>query len=334
MFALLSGILLAQSVNLSPTVLTLLVAQAYAAAAIGAFRNLPLTYVGGLVIGVGASLMTKYIPTSSAILTGLPASLPFLVLFAVLIVLPKRTLATRLQSIPLPRASWSAPTRANAGIGVVVVAAFALVPAVVGANYINDWTVALTTILILLSLGLLVKTSGQVSLCHMTFAAIGVCAFSRFTTDVHLPWLVALVLAGLVALPAGALLAIPAIRLSGLYLALATLGFGLLVQNMFYNTNWMFGAEGQGVTVPRPSLSWLDGNDDRQYYYVVLAVVWDACCERWATRVSRCRRVAPASRRLRWWCSASRRSSPESPARSSAAHSRRRAGPHSIQRCR
>jgi hypothetical protein len=43
------------------------------------------------------------------------------------------------------------------------------------------------------------------------------------------PWLLALVLAGLIAVPIGALIAIPAIRLSGIFLALATLGCGILI---------------------------------------------------------------------------------------------------------
>jgi ABC-type branched-subunit amino acid transport system ATPase component/branched-subunit amino acid ABC-type transport system permease component len=271
MFALLSGILLAQSVNLDPVVLTLLVAQAYAAAAIGAFSSLPMTYVGGLAIGVGASILTKYIPTT-AILSGIPSSLPFLVLFAVLVVMPKRKLATRLQSIPLPRASWSAPLRVHGFLGLIVLVLLAFVPQMISGTQITQWTVALTTVIMLLSLGLLVKTSGQISLCHVAFAAIGAAAFARFTTHMHVPWLPALILAGLVAVPVGALIAIPAIRLSGLYLALATFGFGLLLQNMFYNTSWMFGGNGQGVAMPRPKLSWLTVDTDNRFYYVVLAI--------------------------------------------------------------
>ena len=45
------------------------------------------------------------------------------------------------------------------------------------------------------------------------------------------------------AVPVGVLLAIPAIRLTGLYLALATFGFGILLQGMFYTENYMFGLQ-------------------------------------------------------------------------------------------
>ena len=46
-FAALSGLLIAPNLQLSALALTLLVVQAFSAAAIGYFTNLPLTYVGG-----------------------------------------------------------------------------------------------------------------------------------------------------------------------------------------------------------------------------------------------------------------------------------------------
>ncbi len=50
-----------------------------------------------------------------------------------------------------------------------------------------------------------------------------------------------------IAIPIGALLAIPAIRLSGVFLALATLGFGVFVEQMFYTSSFMFGDLNSGV---------------------------------------------------------------------------------------
>jgi ABC-type branched-subunit amino acid transport system ATPase component/branched-subunit amino acid ABC-type transport system permease component len=85
--------------------------------------------------------------------------------------------------------------------------------------------------------------------------------------------LVALVLASLLAVPIGAVLSIPAIRLTGLYLALATFGFGILLQNMFYSQDYMFGATGLGLPEPRPGWSWVDVQSDKGYYYLVLLFV-------------------------------------------------------------
>ena len=95
---------------------------------------------------------------------------------------------------------------------------------------------------------------------------------SPFANGAGIPWIPALILAGLVTVPIGAVLAIPAIRASGLYLALATFGFGLVLQDMFYNTNVMFGSIGLGIQMPKPSLSWLDVGSSTGFYYVVLAI--------------------------------------------------------------
>jgi len=264
-FASATGVLLAPLLPLDPTVLTLLVIQAFGAAALGAFTNLPLTFAGGLGIGVLAALCTKWFTTG--ILASVSPAVPFLVLFVTLLVFPRRYLIERSRSIPLAAPNWTAPPVLQSGIGAVVFVVLALVPLFAGIH-LADWTTALGTVILFLSLGLLVRTSGQVSLCQVGFAAIGVTAFAHFTTDLHFPWLIGLLAAGLVAVPTGALLAIPAIRLTGLYLAIATFGFGITLYYMFYTQNFMFGGVGGGLSVPRPSISWL--NSDTGFYYLVL----------------------------------------------------------------
>jgi ABC-type branched-subunit amino acid transport system permease subunit len=120
----------------------------------------------------------------------------------------------------------------------------------------------------LLALAALVRLSGQVWLCHVGFGAIGSAGFSHFAAGAGLPWLVAVALAGLVAVPVGALIAIPAIRLSGVYLAIATFGFGILLQRLLYSTSFMFGTSTNGVPAPRPRALGLDS--DTGYYFVLL----------------------------------------------------------------
>src|SRR5262249_33281778 len=112
----------------------------------------------------------------------------------------------------------------------------------------------------------------QISLCHLSFAAVGAAAFGHFADSYHLPWLLALLFAVLIAVPVGAIVSIPAIRLSGLFLALATLGFGILLQYLFYSTNLMFGLTTAGTPAPRPQISvfGLSLASDRGFYYVLL----------------------------------------------------------------
>ena len=152
---------------------------------------------------------------------------------------------------------------------MVAVGLLAVVPEAVGAAKINFYTIGLSNMILLLSLGLLVKTSGQVSLCQATFAAIGAVAFSQLTRQLGIPWFAALILAGLIVVPVGAFVALPAIRLSGLFLALATFGFGSFVQQTLYSRGWMFTVLGTGKAVPRPAI----GSTDKSYYYLVLAVM-------------------------------------------------------------
>jgi ABC-type branched-subunit amino acid transport system permease subunit len=176
---------------------------------------------------------------------------------------------------PLPalrRPEWSTPLRVQLGGGLGVSVLLLLVRLFAGSQ-LTQWSTMLTVVILFLSLGLLVRTSGQVSLCQLSFGAIGAVAFSKFASGLGVPWIPALILAGLVAMPIGAVLAIPAIRSSGLYLALATFGFGLVLQDMFYNTNVWFGSSGLGIAMPRPSLSRLHVGTDTGFYYVILAIV-------------------------------------------------------------
>jgi ABC-type branched-subunit amino acid transport system ATPase component/branched-subunit amino acid ABC-type transport system permease component len=268
-----SGVLFAPLLPLNSVQLTLLVVSAFGAAAVGRFTSLSLTLVGGLLIGVAASLATRYL-TSSA-WAGIAPSLPFIALFVVILFRRRSAGTGGAVNVARPGSAWSAPVALQTGLGVVVLGALAAVPSFAGIH-LADWSAGLGAVVLFLSLALLVRTSGQVSLCHVAFTAIGAAAFSHFAVGVGMPWPVALVAAGLVAVPIGALLAIPAIRLSGLYLALATFGFGILLQYMFYTRNYMFGISGIGLRMPRPAFSGGQQLGDTGYYY--LALILCAVC--------------------------------------------------------
>jgi len=269
-FAAASGVLIGPLLGLDAVLLTLLVVQAFGAAAVGAFRSLPGTYAGGLVVGVLAALVTK-LAADVPSLSGLPPGIPFIVLFAVLVILPNRlprertrrraaSFARRPSAGPLP------PWIRLVGVGASF-AAIVAVPHVVGAR-LPVFMAAAAYALIFLSLGLLVRTAGQVSLCQAAFAAVGAATFSHLSAGAGLPWLVAVLLAGAATVPLGAVLAVPAVRLSGVYLALATFGFGILLEQLVYTTDVMFSAFGFRPA-PRPA----GFDSDVAYFYVVVAMV-------------------------------------------------------------
>jgi branched-subunit amino acid ABC-type transport system permease component len=267
-FASACGLLLVPFLSLDSITLTFLVVAAFGAAALGRFFSLAGTYFGGLAIGLVEAFSTEFF--TNGFWSGLSTSAPFLVLFIVLLVAPKGKLATKPMSTRISSA-WRAPWQVQSAGAVTLVVLFCCVPSFAGIH-VADYARWLAIAVVFLSLGLLVRTSGQVSLCHVSFMAIGACAFSHLMVNQGWPYGAAIVTAGLIAVPIGALLAIPAIRLSGLYLALATFGFGILLQYMFYTQPYMFGDLGLGIAVPKPNLSWLGvATTDTSYYYFVLA---------------------------------------------------------------
>jgi ABC-type branched-subunit amino acid transport system permease subunit len=167
-------------------------------------------------------------------------------------------------------------------VGVAVI-----VPHFLSGFRIVTLTGVVAMVLLFSSLSLLVGLSRQVSLAHSVFVVFGA------TTLAHLlkagvPYPLALLLAGLLFVPVGALIAIPAIRLSGLYLALATFAFALLSEALF-TTGFAFGQE-QLVRIPRPS--YLVG--DLPFFYFTLAVTVAGVIAVELIRVSRLGRMLTA----------------------------------------
>src|SRR5207245_10073708 len=96
--------------------LTLLLVFAFGAAAVGAFSSLPLTYLGGIGIGIGAALVTKVVGEHGwqGPVQSLPVNLPFIVLFVALLVTPTRKLVERgSQVVRRPLAPWRSAGRPN-----------------------------------------------------------------------------------------------------------------------------------------------------------------------------------------------------------------------------
>ena len=273
--AALSGVLVAPTLGLNATLLTLLVVQAFGACALGGFTSLPLTYLGGLLIGVVAAVTTKYWGATPP-WSGIPVSVPFLVLLGALLAIPTRKLpSTNATFRTLVAGRRPLPRPVLAALCAVGGALMLTVPGMVGPKLVV-WLGALPMVIMFASLGLLVWTSGQISLCHPAFAALGAATLSQLTTKQGVPWGVALVLAGLTAVPLGALVAIPAIRLSGIYLALASFGFAILTQSVLYPSALMF-KDRPLLRVSRPELGFFDGGSDRSLYYLVLAITIASC---------------------------------------------------------
>jgi ABC-type branched-subunit amino acid transport system permease subunit len=174
----------------------------------------------------------------------------------------------------------------------VTVAVAVLLPARLDGSRLLTATSTVAFVLVFASLGLLVGLSRQVSLCHAVFVVFGATTLSHFQ-DAGIPFLLALLLAGLVLVPVGALVAIPAIRLSGLFLALATFGFGVLAQYLLFGTKFAFGTKALR-TLTRPELFGISFLGDKAFYYFVLTVVVAGVVAIEVVRVTRLGRILRA----------------------------------------
>jgi ABC-type branched-subunit amino acid transport system ATPase component/branched-subunit amino acid ABC-type transport system permease component len=268
MFAALSGVLLLPSVGLQPFTVTFLATYAFAAAAIGRFKSIPLAFAGGLLVGVLQDV-TGFVVNEHEweSLGGLSEALPFLILVVVLVAVPARRFPATPVAQAAPRMEWMPPARVRL-VGYAVTLFLLLLVPLWFEQKLAFFAFGLCQAILVLSLGLLVRMSGQVSLCHATLAGVGAAVFSQFAAGAGLPWAVALLLTLLVAIPVGAIAALPAIRLDGIYLALATFGFGVLVQRLVFPQTWMYKTFAGSRKVPSP----LDSSSLTVRYYVVLAV--------------------------------------------------------------
>lgn len=315
-------LLSAEQVTLNTTNLTLTSVVGFAAAVIGAMSSLPIAFAAGLGIGVLQELVTAYFPPGGLHLlghtftqTGMPEAVSVLVVLAVLVARPawifrstreeddSGVVARGAASSALSRAldpvqawrSWRSALGLDWTerslrwpVGRVALAAgglFAVAWPLLGVNhdvYGYDATLALVYLLLALSVVVLTGWVGQISLAQGAFIAVGGVGTLIAADSLHLPFPLTTVFAALFSVPFSLLIGLPALRLRGLYLAIATLAFGygaarLVVGNLDMSQS------------AKPVLSvfgWHAGTDLARYYVLLAttAVVVLLC---W--RVSRTR---------------------------------------------
>ncbi len=168
-----------------------------------------------------------------------------------------------MKNLAVPPSRFAPRTRM---LGYAALLAGAMAVPFVAGGRLPIWNTAMTQVVLFASLSLLVRTSGQISLCHVGFAAVGAAGFAHMLGN-GVPWGLAVLLGGVFALPVGALVAIPSFRLSGLYLGLVTLGFGILLNQYAYTKDYFFAGQ---IITDRPHGWGLDG--DKAFYFVLLAI--------------------------------------------------------------
>lgn len=155
---------------------------------------------------------------------------------------------------------------------ILLILALALFPLVVKNYYIYLANYIAINIIIVLGLNLLVGFTGQISLGHAGFVAIGAYGTIILMTKAHLPFLPALFLAALIAALFGFLLGLPSLRLEGPYLSIATLGFGLTITQIIGRMDLFGGRE--GLHAPDLTMGPWHLNTDLDFYYLLIPLTF------------------------------------------------------------
>ncbi|HEY0294535.1 MAG TPA: branched-chain amino acid ABC transporter permease [Bordetella sp.] len=168
-----------------------------------------------------------------------------------------------------PFAAGRARGRALAGIALLAYVAVALF----GGGYFV-YLLNLIGIFSLVAIGLNILTgfSGQTSIGHAGFFAIGAYTSGLAALLWGMPFWLAIPLGGVLATVVGGLIALPALRLKNLYLAIATLGFGVVTQKVIFEWQSITGG-GAGLHVPLPTLFGLPVDDGSRMAWIILAVL-------------------------------------------------------------
>jgi branched-chain amino acid transport system permease protein len=259
----LAGILTASTFSLDVITLTLLVLNSFAAAMLGRLRNLPLTFVGAMIIGLADAYVTGYLRLSGW-LAHLRPVLPTLFLFVVLLVLPSVRL--RAGVAPVSKAVRVPSAMGSVRNGVVLVAAAMVAAAVLHGPSLADATSGVALGIGALSIVLLSGYGGQISLAQYAFFGLGAFVFANVGHGGPIGLLVAVGIGAAV----GVLVALPALRLRGLELALSTLAFGQLAYYMFFLQPQVMGHA--DLTVPRLHLPGLNLDSDATFLVFLTAV--------------------------------------------------------------
>ena len=264
----LAAIFLAPTLGLTIVTLTLLVLPALAAALLGGFASFGLTVIGAMAIGAMQSVLSRYVHT-----TGVAASVPFLVIVAVIVAggraRPARgDIPSRL---PLP---------GSGRVAIVPLVVAALTAGVLVFTLDPAWVDAITTTaivgLVVLSVVVVTGYAGQLSLCQWALAGFGGWVAARMVADHGAPFWLAVLIGVAATIPVGMAVALPALRTRGLNLAVATLGLALVVETMILGSSNLTGGI-DGTKVGAPRLFGIDLNPithpDRYAVVVLLVLV-------------------------------------------------------------
>jgi ABC-type branched-subunit amino acid transport system ATPase component/branched-subunit amino acid ABC-type transport system permease component len=265
--------------SLDPGTWSIAVFIASTAVVVGRFKSVPLTFAGGIGIGILMGLTFRYVHLGK--IDGLNNAVPFVLLLGGLLVLGRtRARAGGTASFEIAPVNWNAdlPFWRRKAIPAI---AFGVVLLWILAFANPLWSSLLLRgsafSLIMLSLTIVTGLGGMISLAQSSFAMVASLSAGLLISRYHVPFGIALIAAVAIAMLLGLIVGLPAIRVGGMALTLATLALAFLCSSVLFAWRTLTNGE-TGWTFNRPFSETLKFSEDRIYgaalLLVILLVIW------------------------------------------------------------
>lgn len=235
-----------------------------AAALVGGLTSLPGAVVGGLFVGVSEAFLRWWTNDTP----GVPETLLFLMIIGFLIFRPgglfgqreetedKVAFVPTLKDLPA-RLRNTAAAKAVRFSSVLFVGFAVLISLVTNSKTNGIFTEVAIYAMVGVSLTVLMGFTGQISLGHWGLAGVGAFSLANLFSRMGIPWLLSLPLVVLIGMVVSLIIGLPALRIRGLYLAVATLAFNLAAEFYLFKSR-LLGGSTAGIVVDRPKYGPLD----------------------------------------------------------------------------
>ncbi|WP_225858965.1 ABC transporter permease subunit [Streptomyces albicerus] len=269
----LAGVLATPLLGLSAHDFTLFLFVSATAAVLGRFVSIPLAFAGGLGLGVLQNLVAGYASFAERI-TGFRTAVPFLILFAGLLLMTRRSRTAGTAAVDAPPVdylagrSWLRRWGPWTAAAVLLAVAFYTVTTPFWSGILAQ---GLALSLVFVSFTVVTGLGAMVSLAQATFVT-GAALVAGLLMSHGWPFIAAAAVGTCAAAVLGALVALPALRLGGRSLALATLALAFLADQVLFQIGWLRNGD-TGWSIPRPAFGPVDLNDDRALGVALIVLV-------------------------------------------------------------
>ena len=138
-----------------------------------------------------------------------------------------------------------------------------------GGDYVAYmFNLILINIIVAVGLNILTGFTGLISLGHAAFMAIGAYTSAILTMKLSVPFWLALPTSGILTGLIGFVVGLPSLRLTGIYLALATMAFGFVTEEIILQWESLTGGA-DGLSVISPTIFGLTFDSYRKYFFIV-----------------------------------------------------------------